>query len=137
MKNQNKINVNEKIRNYWRTLIKQRISANPLKGSFLLKYVINFLGTVIWLEIYDTIPMLIKLFLVAKRSKLNVQVNIWTCYIHVILFLSKTVGLQAETWLYKGLQHRCFPINFVKFSRTHILWNNCRLLLYWVVKCIM
>ena len=61
--------------------------------------------------------MLMKLFLVAKRSKLNVQVN----YEHVILFLSKTVGLQAETWLYKGLQHRCFQINFVKFSRTHLV----------------
>ena len=44
---------------------------------------------------------------------------------------NKTVGLQACNLIRKRLQHRCFPVNTVKFQKTPILKNIWeRLLLY-------
>ena len=72
----------------------------------------------------------------AKRSKLNVQVN----YEHVIYMWFFSL---VKLWVYR------LKLDYTKASNTdvfklilwsfpeHILWNNCRLLLYWVVKCIM
>ena len=40
-------------------------------------------------------------------------------------FLDKFVGLQACGFIKKRLQHRCFPVNIVKFLRTPILKNTC------------
>ena len=46
------------------------------------------------------------------------------------LFLNKVAGLRTATSLKKRLWHRCFPVNFVKFLRTHFLQNTSgRLLL--------
>ena len=39
------------------------------------------------------------------------------------LFLSKSPGLEAFNFIKKRLQHRCFPVNFVKFIKTPILKN--------------
>ena len=38
-------------------------------------------------------------------------------------------GLNAYNFIKKWLQHRCFPLNFAKFLRTPILYNNCERLL--------
>ena len=40
------------------------------------------------------------------------------------LFFEKVAGLRAATLLKKKLWHRCFPVNFVKFSRTTFLQNT-------------
>ena len=46
------------------------------------------------------------------------------------LFFNKVAGLRSATLLEKRLWHRCFPVNFEKFLRTHILQNTSgRLLL--------
>ena len=45
-------------------------------------------------------------------------------------FFNKVAGLRPETLLKKGLWHRCFPVNFLKFPRTPFLQNTSgRLLL--------
>ena len=45
------------------------------------------------------------------------------------LFFNKVAGLKACNFMKKRLQHRCFPVKFAKFLRTHILSNiNERLL---------
>ena len=46
-----------------------------------------------------------------------------------ILFFNKVTGLQVCNVTKKKLQHRCFPVNIVKFSRTSILKNICERLL--------
>ena len=42
------------------------------------------------------------------------------------LFFNKVAGSRHATLLKKGLWHRCFPVNFEKFSRIffieHLLW---------------
>ena len=38
---------------------------------------------------------------------------------------NKVAGLQTCNIIKKKLQHRCFPVEFVKFLRTHILKNIC------------
>ena len=38
-------------------------------------------------------------------------------------------GLRPTTLLKKTLWHMCFPVNFTKFRRTHLLQNNSRRLL--------
>ena len=44
------------------------------------------------------------------------------------LFLNKNTGLQS--WNFKKrFQHRCFPVNIVKFLRTFVLKNICERLL--------
>ena len=40
-----------------------------------------------------------------------------------------TKGLQACNFIKKRLQHRCFPVKFAKFLRTHFLKNSCERLL--------
>ena len=40
------------------------------------------------------------------------------------LFFTKVVGLSPETLLKMRLQHRCFPVNFSKFSRPPFLHNT-------------
>ena len=42
---------------------------------------------------------------------------------------NKVAGLQACNFIKKRLQHRCFALNIVKFSRTPILKNICKRLL--------
>ena len=46
-----------------------------------------------------------------------------------ILFFNKVAGLRPAAVVKKTLQHRCFPENFVKFSRTPFLQNASRRLL--------
>ena len=36
-------------------------------------------------------------------------------------YFDKVAGLQAGTLFRKGFQHKCFPVNFVKFLRRPIL----------------
>ena len=38
--------------------------------------------------------------------------------------LNKVAGLRTGTLLKKRLWHRCFPVNFAKFLRTHFLQNK-------------
>ena len=45
------------------------------------------------------------------------------------LFLNKVVALQPETLLKKRLRHRCFHVNFAKFSRTLSL-RDCLVFYY-------
>ena len=45
------------------------------------------------------------------------------------LFLNKVAGLRRSTLLKKSLWHRCFPVNFAKFQRTHFLIEHLRWLL--------
>ena len=46
------------------------------------------------------------------------------------LCFNKVAGLKPATLLKKRFQHRCFPVNSVKFLRTSFLENtSCRLLL--------
>ena len=40
------------------------------------------------------------------------------------LFFNKVAGLRPATLLKKRLRHRCFPVNFVRFLRTHFLQNT-------------
>ena len=40
------------------------------------------------------------------------------------LFFNKVVGLRPATLLKKRLWHRCFLVNFAKFSRTPFLQNT-------------
>ena len=48
------------------------------------------------------------------------------------LFFDKVAGLISATLLKKRLWHRCFPVNFVEFLRTHFLTEHLRwLLLKW------
>ena len=37
---------------------------------------------------------------------------------------NKVIGLKTYTFIKKELQHRCFPMNIVKFTRTPILKNT-------------
>ena len=47
---------------------------------------------------------------------------------------NKVAGLQACNFIKKRYQHRCFPVNISKFSRTSILKNICvRLLVYFEI----
>ena len=39
------------------------------------------------------------------------------------LFFNKVAGLRPVTLLKRRLWHRCFPVNFAKFLRTHFLQN--------------
>ena len=45
------------------------------------------------------------------------------------LFFDKVAGLRSATFLKKRLGHRCFPVNFAKFLRTHFLTEHLRWLL--------
>ena len=47
------------------------------------------------------------------------------------LFFNKVAGLRPTTLLKKRLWHRCFPMNFAKFLRTHFLENTFERLLLW------
>ena len=44
-------------------------------------------------------------------------------------FLNKVAGLRPGTLLKKRSWYRCFPVNFVKFLRTHFLQNTSERLL--------
>ena len=50
------------------------------------------------------------------------------------LFLNKFVDLRLATLLKNRLWQKCFPVNFAKFLRTHLLQNNSGrlLLLGWI-----
>ena len=43
--------------------------------------------------------------------------------------LNTIAGLQPCNYIKKYLQHRCFPVNIVKFLRTSILRNICEQML--------
>ena len=45
------------------------------------------------------------------------------------LFLNKNAGLQSWNFIKKRFQHRCFPVNIAKFSRTPVLKNICERLI--------
>ena len=45
------------------------------------------------------------------------------------LFFNKVAGLSSATLLKKRLWHRCFPVNFAKFLRTHFSQNTSERLL--------
>ena len=53
------------------------------------------------------------------------------------LFFNEVAGLRHATLLKMRLWHRCFPVNFAKFLRTHFLqkssWRLLLLLLRWNV----
>ena len=51
-------------------------------------------------------------------------------------FFKKVVGLRPVTLLKKRLWHRCFPMNFTKFSRTLFLQNTFGRLLLNKVKVL-
>ena len=44
------------------------------------------------------------------------------------LLFNKAAGLKPETLLKTGLWHRCFPVNFSKFLRTHFFTEH----LWWL-----
>ena len=48
------------------------------------------------------------------------------------LFLNKIAGWGPVTLLKRRLWHRCFLVNFAKFSGTFFLQNNLRRLLWWI-----
>ena len=39
-------------------------------------------------------------------------------------FFNKVAGIRPATLLKKRLWHKCFPVNFAKFLKTHFLQNN-------------
>ena len=43
---------------------------------------------------------------------------------YVGVSFNKVADLKAWNFIEKRLQHRCFPVKFAKFSRTHFLQNN-------------
>ena len=49
------------------------------------------------------------------------------------LFFNKDSGLRSATLLNKRPQQRCFPVNFVKFSRTPFLQNTSRRILLFLI----
>ena len=49
------------------------------------------------------------------------------------LFLNKDSGLRPATLSKKKLQQKCFPVSFVKFSKTLFLQNTSRWLLLFVI----
>ena len=50
-------------------------------------------------------------------------------------FSIKVVSLQSATLLKRRLQHRCFPVNVVKYLRTPILIKNSGGLLCYLSSC--
>ena len=57
----------------------------------------------------------LKNFAIFTRKKLLLQ-----------SLFNKVAGLQTCNFITKRLQHRCFPVNIVKFLRKPILKNNLR-----------
>ena len=57
----------------------------------------------------------------------NSQEN--TCARVSFLIKLQASGLRPATLLKKRLRHRCFPVNFVKFLRTHFFTERLRWLL--------
>ena len=45
------------------------------------------------------------------------------------LFLNKVAGLRAAYLFKKRLQHKCFPVKYVKFVRTYFFTEHLRSLL--------
>ena len=45
------------------------------------------------------------------------------------IYLCWSLFLKTCNFIKKRLQHKCFPVNIAKFSRTPILKNNCKRLL--------
>ena len=43
-------------------------------------------------------------------------------------FFNKVAGLKGYNFILKKLEHRCFPVNFARFSRTTSLQNTFKLL---------
>ena len=56
-------------------------------------------------------------------------------YLCQSLFFNKVACLRPATLLKKRLWHRCFPVNFVKFSRTPFSIEHVRWLLLTPKKC--
>ena len=53
----------------------------------------------------------------------------WGKHLYWSLSFNKVAGLRPATLFKKGLQHRCFPVNFVKFLGQPFLRNTSRRLL--------
>ena len=52
-----------------------------------------------------------------------------------VFFFNQVADLRPTTWLKKRPWHKCFPVNFAKFLRTHFLYNtygSC----FWIIKCL-
>ena len=47
-------------------------------------------------------------------------------HLYQSFFFNKVAGLRPATLLRQRLWHRCFPVNFVKFSRTSIFTEHLR-----------
>ena len=53
-----------------------------------------------------------------KKSVLKNVIKFTEKHLRQSHFFNKTEGFTSATWLKKRLWHRCFAVNFVKFSRT-------------------
>ena len=61
-----------------------------------------------------------------KKVFLEISQNVQENNCATVSFWNKVVGLRAATLFKKGLRHRCFPVNFVKFLKTHFLTEHLR-----------
>ena len=68
------------------------------------------------------------------RQKVFILAKFTGKHLSQSLFLNKVAGLRPSTLLKEELWYRCFPLNFTKLLRTHILKNiwerpasSCRL----------
>ena len=52
------------------------------------------------------------------------------------LFFNKVAGFRSATLLKKRFWHRCFPVNFTKFLRTHFLTEHLQWLLLAFVRLL-
>ena len=86
------------------------------------------------IEITESLP-------VAKRNILKILAMFWSnhqrCSIKKGILRNFTKihrKTPVPTLLKKRLGHRCFPVNFAKFLRTHILQNTSRRMLLYVLR---
>ena len=115
----------------------QGISWNTVSGSFhetwnnFMKY---FYFSIQHSEAVVQMCSVEKVFLeIAQNSQENtctrasflIKLQVWG----QSLFFNKVAGLRPATLLKKSLWHRCFPVNFVEFLRTHFLTQR----LWWLL----
>ena len=55
---------------------------------------------------------------VGEKIVLNILAKFAVKHLHQTLLFSKVTSLGSVTLLTERLRHRCFPVNFAKFSRT-------------------
>ena len=71
-----------------------------------------------------------------KRGVLRNLAKFTGKHLRQILFFDKVAGLRPATLLKKRLWHRCFPVNFAKFSRTTFFKEHLRWLLLTLLRGI-